>query len=77
MEFLGVLRIYELLLHLVSNLAEIWYMASTDKGKKSGALYWKILSSFDFMPILHKKMPENDNSLCFFRHFFNFHVKLS
>ena len=40
-EFSDVLRIFELLLHLESNLAEIWNIASTNKGKKSGAFFLK------------------------------------
>ena len=55
-EFSGVLRIFELLLHLQSNLAEIWNLASTHKGKKSGAFFLKNLSTFDFMLILHEKI---------------------
>ena len=39
-EFLDVFHIFELLLHLESNLAEIWKIASTDKGKKSGAFFF-------------------------------------
>ena len=59
-EFSDVLRIFELLLHLESNLAEMWKIASIHKGKKSGAVFWKILSTFDFMPILHEKISKND-----------------
>ena len=40
-KFLDVLRIFELLLHLESNLAEIWNIASTHKGKKSGAFFFE------------------------------------
>ena len=68
-EFSDVLRTFELLLHLESNLTEIWNIASIHKGNKSGAFFSKILSTFDFMPILHKKMLENNNFLIF-RHFF-------
>ena len=45
-EFSDVLRIFELLLHLQYNLAEIWNIASTHKGKKSGVFffkYWQLL----------------------------------
>ena len=45
-EFLDVLRIFELLLHLQSNLAEIWNIASTHKGKKSGAFFLKNIVNF-------------------------------
>ena len=45
-EFLGVLRIFELLLHLVSNLAEIWNIASIYEGKKSGVLFLKNVVNF-------------------------------
>ena len=38
-EFSDVLRIFELLLHLQSNLAEIWNIASTHKGKITGAFF--------------------------------------
>ena len=38
-EFSNVLRIYELLLHLKSTLAEIWNIASRHRGKKSGAFF--------------------------------------
>ena len=34
-EFSDVLRIFELLLHLQSNLAEIWNITYTHEGKKS------------------------------------------
>ena len=34
-EFSDVLRIFELLLHLESNLAEIWNITYTHEGKKS------------------------------------------
>ena len=40
-EFSDVLGIFELLLHLKSNLAEIWNIASTHKGKKSGAFFFE------------------------------------
>ena len=45
-EFSDVLRIFELLLHLKSNLAEIWNIASTHKGKKSGAFFLKNIVNF-------------------------------
>ena len=45
-EFLDVLRIFELLLHLQSNLAKIWNIASTHKGKKSGAFFSKNIVNF-------------------------------
>ena len=45
-EFSDVLRIFELLLHLQSNLAEIWNIASTHKGKKSGAFFFKNIVNF-------------------------------
>ena len=45
-EFLDVLRIFELLLHLESNLAEIWNIAFTHKGKKSGAFFLKNIVNF-------------------------------
>ena len=45
-EFLDVLRIFELLLHFGSNLAEIWNIASTHKGKKSGAFFLKNIVNF-------------------------------
>ena len=45
-EFSDVLRIFELLLHLESNLAEIWNIASTHKGKKSGAFFLKNIVNF-------------------------------
>ena len=45
-EFSDVLRIFELLLHLQSNLAEIWNIASTHKGKKSGAFFSKNIVNF-------------------------------
>ena len=64
-EVSDVLHMFELLLHLKSNLAKIWNIASTHKGKKSGAFFWKILSTFDFMPILHEKILENYNFWCF------------
>ena len=38
-EFSGILHIFELLLHLESNLAEIWNIASIHKGKKSGVFF--------------------------------------
>ena len=38
-EFSDVLRIFELLLHLQSNLTKIWNIASIHKGKKSGAFF--------------------------------------
>ena len=38
-EFSDVLRIFELLLHLQFNLAEIQNIASTHKDKKSGAFF--------------------------------------
>ena len=45
-EFSDVLCIFELLLHLQSNLAEIWNIASTHKGKKSGAFFLKNIVNF-------------------------------
>ena len=45
-EFSDVLRNFELLLHLKSNLAEIWNIASTHKGKKSGAFFLKNIVNF-------------------------------
>ena len=45
-EFSDVLRIFELLLHLQSNLAEIWNIASTHKSKKSGAFFFKNIVNF-------------------------------
>ena len=45
-EFLDVLRIFELLLDLESNLAEIWKIASTHKSKKSGAFFLKNIVNF-------------------------------
>ena len=45
-EFSDVLCIFELLLHLESNLAEIWNIASTHKGKKSGAFFFKNIVNF-------------------------------
>ena len=39
-EFSDVLHIFELLLHLEFNLAEIGNIASTHKGKKSGAFFF-------------------------------------
>ena len=45
-EFWNVLHIFELLLHLQSNLAEIWNIASTLKGKKSGAFFFKNIVNF-------------------------------
>ena len=38
-EFSDALRIFELLLYLESNLAEIWNLAFTHKAKKSGAFF--------------------------------------
>ena len=40
-EFPDVLRIFELLLHLESNVAEIWNIASTHEGKKSGVFVFE------------------------------------
>ena len=45
-EFSDVLRNFELLLHFGSNLAEIWNIASTHKGKKSGAFFLKNIVNF-------------------------------
>ena len=45
-EFLDILRIFELLLHLESNLAEIWNIASIDEGKKSGVFFLKKVVNF-------------------------------
>ena len=45
-EFLNVLRFFKLLLHLESNLAEIWNIASIYKGKKSGAFFLKNIVNF-------------------------------
>ena len=45
-EFLDVLRIFELLLHLESNLAEIWNIASIYEGKKSGVFFLKNVVNF-------------------------------
>ena len=45
-EFLDVLRIFELLLHLESNLAEIWNIASIHEGKKSGVFFLKNVVNF-------------------------------
>ena len=72
-EFSDVLRIFELLLHLQSNLAEIWNIAFTDKGKKSDAFFFLMLSTFDFISILQEKILENCDFLCFPTFF---HVKL-
>ena len=40
------MRIVELLFQLQSNLAEIWDIASTHKGKISGAFFLKIIVNF-------------------------------
>ena len=40
-EFLDVSSNFELLLHLDSNLAEIWNIACTHEGKKPGAFFQK------------------------------------
>ena len=45
-EFSDVLRIFELLLYFKSNLAEIWNIASTHEGKKSGAFVLKNIVNF-------------------------------
>ena len=45
-EFSDVLRIFELLLHLKSNLAEIWNIAFIHKGKKSGVFFLKNVVNF-------------------------------
>ena len=45
-EFSDVLRIFELLLHLESNLAEIWNIASIHEGKKSGVFFLKNVVNF-------------------------------
>ena len=45
-EFSDVLHIFELLLHLESNLAEIWNIASTHEGKKSGVFFLKNVVNF-------------------------------
>ena len=63
MNFLDVLRIFKLLLHLESNLAEIWNIGPIYKGKKSGAFFSKVFQTFDFMSILHEKVLENGNFL--------------
>ena len=45
-EFLDVLHIFELLLHLESNLAEIWNITSRHEGKKSGVFFLKNVVNF-------------------------------
>ena len=45
-EFSDVLSIFELLLYLQSNLAEIWNIASTYEGKKSGVFSLKNIINF-------------------------------
>ena len=67
-EYSNVLRIFELVLQLESNLAEICNIASIHKGKNLEHFFWKILSTFDFRPILHEKILENDDFLVFFQH---------
>ena len=45
-EFSDVLRIFELVFQLESNLAEICNIASIHKGKKSGAFFLKNIVNF-------------------------------
>ena len=45
-EFQDVLFIFELLLHLESNPAEIWNIASIHEGKKSGVFFLKNVVNF-------------------------------
>ena len=45
-EFSDVLRIFELLFHLESNLAEFWNIVSIHEGKKSGVFLVKNVVNF-------------------------------
>ena len=50
-EFSDVLRTFELLMHLQSNLAEFWNIALYIKAKNLEHFFSKVLSMFDFIPI--------------------------
>ena len=69
-EFLDVLLIFELLLHLESNLAEIWNIASTHKGKKSGAFFFKNIVNFWFYANFTQKNSEKSTKFIIFQDFF-------
>ena len=64
-EFLDVLGTFELFLHLESNLAEIWNIAPTHKGKKSGAFILKNIINFWFYANFVWKNLERLWFLCF------------
>ena len=55
-EFLDVLRIFELILHLQSKLTEIWNIASIHKCKKSKAFFLNIVNFWFYANFTQKNV---------------------